>query len=128
MSANLYQHKPALCPTKCCSVAFEIDSGSDQVVGPSTSEPTKAFVTTVRNIAAERGYYGPLETPTIGWTVNGHARNDDFAFPIIDRHSAQRALCYRGFSVKDRSLLAGFVVLANSCANFAACKKKMRKP
>ena len=84
---------------------FEIESGSEQVWA-FDKRTDKAFITTVRNIAAERGYYDLGENATIDDVMT---RADDMTFPIIDSIRQRRSVSR--LSGQDRGLLAGFVVL-----------------
>jgi len=84
---------------------FEIEPGSEQVWA-FDKRTDKAFITTVRNIAAERGYYDLGENATIDDVMT---RADDMTFPIIDSIRQRRSVSR--LSGQDRGLLAGFVVL-----------------
>ena len=84
---------------------FSISADTEQV-HVFDKRTDKAFITTVRNIAAEHGYYDLGDSATLDEAMT---RADEVTFPIIERIRARRSLS--DVSAVDRTFLAGFVTL-----------------
>jgi hypothetical protein len=84
---------------------FSISADTEQV-HVFDKRTDKTFVTTVRNIAAEHGYYDLGESATLDEAMT---RADEVTFPIIERIRERQSLA--AVSAVDRTCLAGFVVL-----------------
>lgn len=83
---------------------FETAVGSEQV-HVFDKQTDRTFVTAIRNVASERGYYD-LGDSTLDAAMN---LADDAASPIINKIRNRQSLS--GIPREDREMLAGFVVL-----------------
>jgi Protein of unknown function (DUF4238) len=84
---------------------FETAPGSEQVY-VFDKQTGRKFVTSIRNVAAERGYYDLGDALTLDVGMN---RADATASRIINKIRARHSLA--GMPQRDREILAGFVVL-----------------
>lgn len=85
--------------------AFSIEPNSEQV-HVFDKRNNRKFISTIRNLAAERGYYDFDETLTLDESMS---KADNLAAPIIDKIRERRSVGH--ISPEDRSLLATFVML-----------------